>query len=93
MNKVERNIIDGWLSINATHSEQMAAAFVEMQDLYEARGGGKASCSLEHNFEYLMTSGDYETRSKAMHIYAKYMRADGANDEYMELAQAIANIR
>lgn len=93
MNKVERSVIEGWLSSNALHSEHKSAAFREMQELYEARGGGKASCSLEHNFEYLMTSEDRATKSKAMHIYAKYMRADGADDEYLTLAQAMANIR
>lgn len=93
MTSKEKKVYTNWSKIMSTMTNGRNRYFKEMQELYERRGGGKATCSLEYNLAYLLTSNDVHTRDRALAIYANYMKADGQNQAFMELGQELANVK
>ena len=73
-------------------SDERDLQFHLMQQLCEEKGGGKASCSLDYNLEYLLTSSDESTRGRALNIWRRYHEADAQYMAMCELAQALADI-
>lgn len=88
----EKKAIGEWKVKMVSQGTQRDELFKEMQNLYEECGGGKATCCLEANLEYLLTSNNDKTRSRALNIYANYKAANAQYHAMLELAQALANV-
>lgn len=92
MTSKEKAVYLDWNRKMSKKSDERDLQFELMQRLYEERSGRKATCSLDYNLEYLITSSDESTRDRALHIYRRYHEADAQYMAMCELAQALANI-
>lgn len=93
MTSKEKKVLATWNRKMSAQLDMRNELFIEMQKLYEERGGGKAYCSMEANLEYLLSSNDEQTRRKVLSIYADYKAADAQFSATGELMQALANLR
>lgn len=92
MTAKEKKAYEKWNREMTQKADERDYQFKLMQSLFEEKGGGKASCSLEHNLFYLLSSSDEQTRGRALTIYRKYFEADAQYMAMCDLAQAFANI-
>lgn len=93
MTAKEKKVLATWNRKMSAQLDTRNELFIEMQKLYEKRGGGEATCCLEVNLEYLLSSNDEQTRRRALSIYADYKAADAQFKAMGELMQALANLR
>lgn len=89
----EQKAYKAWSRNMDTQGDMRDTYFKQMQALFEESGGGRASCSLEGNLSYLLTSNDETTRNRALMLYRKYYEADAKYTAFMELAQGLANAK
>ena len=92
MTNKEKTVYQNWNRNMSAKSDERDLQFHLMQQLFEEKGGGKASCSLDYNLEFLITSADERTRGRALNIWRRYHEADAQYMAMCELAQALANI-
>ena len=92
MTTKEKVVYQNWNRKMTKKSDERDLQFKLMQQLFEERGGGKPTCSLDYNLEYLLGSGDEQTRNRALNIWRRYHEADAQYMAMCELAQALANI-
>ncbi|MEF9974565.1 MAG: hypothetical protein RR893_11640 [Clostridia bacterium] len=93
MTAKEKRVYQDWNRKMSKKLDERNEQFELMQKLYEEKGGGKATCSLEYNLDYLLTSGDERTRDRAINIYRRYCESDAQNKAMFELAQGFADIK
>ena len=93
MTAKEKWTYEKWNREMTKQGEATSVYFKAMQDLYAERGGGRPTCSLERNLEYLLTSGDERTRGRALALYKMYWEASGRYDALLQLGQAFADIQ
>lgn len=92
MTSKEKKVYQEWNRKMTAKSDERDLQFKLMQNLYEEKGGGKATCSLDFNLEYLLTSSDERVRGRALNIYRRYHEADAQYGAMLELAQGLADI-
>lgn len=93
MTKAERAAYTNWKREMTLCGDDATRLFNQMKELFEECGGGKASCSLEGNLAYLLTSDDKQTRDRALSIYNRYYSALGHYDAFLQLGQAFADVQ
>ncbi len=91
MTTKEKKVYSNWNKDMTAQGNMRAVYFKQMQEMYEQHGGGRATCSLEANLAYLLTSENEETRNRALNIYRQYWEAEGQYDALLELGTALAS--
>ncbi len=91
MTSREKKAYSQWNKEMSAMGDMREVYFKQMQDLYEKHGGGQATCSLEANLAYLLTSEDKSVRSHALTIYRQYWEASGQYDALLQLGTAFAD--
>lgn len=93
MTAKEKKVYEKWNKKMTAQGDARDTYFEEMRALYEKHSGGKAPFSLEVCFEYLMTSNDKYVRNSAIVVLEKYHQAVGQYAAFLELGQALADVR
>lgn len=89
----EKKAYSKWNKEMTAQGNMRDVYFKRMQELYEKCGGGRATCSLEGNLAYLLTSQDEKIRNHALTIYGQYWEASGRYDALLQLGSALVDVQ